>query len=206
MGVATTHGITVETSPLFVPEKSSLRSDPPSYFWAYQIRMHMPADCSARSSQVGDTHTHTRTHLAPRSPRLLVCVVVLTAQVEALGDHERRRASAGGARAGRDRAVPRHGARRLLRVRELLPSACPARHHEGQLHHGTHNLPGILEGTTKLVVSKMALGWERTACRSTSTRTRSSRWWCPSSSSSSLPARAPRRADNVCVCVFILPY
>lgn len=56
VGVATTHGITVETSPLFVPEKSSLRSDPPSYFWAYQIRMHMPADCSARSSQLKSRH------------------------------------------------------------------------------------------------------------------------------------------------------
>jgi hypothetical protein len=52
VGVATTHGITVEAAPLFVPEKSSLASNPPSYFWAYQIRMYMPADCSARSSKV----------------------------------------------------------------------------------------------------------------------------------------------------------
>jgi uncharacterized protein affecting Mg2+/Co2+ transport/cell wall assembly regulator SMI1 len=56
VGVATTHGITVEAAPLFVPEKSSLASNPPSYFWAYQIRMYMPADCSARSSQLKSRH------------------------------------------------------------------------------------------------------------------------------------------------------
>jgi ApaG protein len=56
VGVATTHGITVEAAPLFVPEKSSLASNPPSYFWAYQIRMYMPADCSARSSKLKSRH------------------------------------------------------------------------------------------------------------------------------------------------------
>jgi len=52
VGVATTHGITVEAAPLFIPEKSSLATSPMRFFWAYQIRMWMPSDCAARTSQL----------------------------------------------------------------------------------------------------------------------------------------------------------
>lgn len=51
VGVASTRGITVEAAPMFIPEQSTPESTPPSYIWAYQIRMHMPNDCVARPSQ-----------------------------------------------------------------------------------------------------------------------------------------------------------
>jgi len=52
VGVATTRNITVEAAPLFIEEMAELGRTANNYLWAYQIRMHMPSDCSARPCQL----------------------------------------------------------------------------------------------------------------------------------------------------------
>jgi len=56
VGIATTREITIVASPIFIPERTNLSTNPPVYFWAYKIRMSMPPDCHQLPSRLSTRH------------------------------------------------------------------------------------------------------------------------------------------------------
>jgi F-box protein 3 len=56
VGIATTRGIRIETAPLFIPERSNLTNVPPTYCWAYRVRMSMASDAPYLKARLKSRH------------------------------------------------------------------------------------------------------------------------------------------------------